>query len=162
MLSLIVAMDQNRLIGNNNALPWHLPADLKYFKAATMSKPIVMGRKTYESIGKPLPGRRNIVVTRDSTYQAEGCEVVNDIDQALDLTAGAEEVMVIGGMQIYELALPRVSRMYLTMIEHEFAGDAWFPEFDMTQWREVSAEAHQYNADSLTFEYRFLVLDRIN
>lgn len=161
MLSLIVAMDKNRLIGSNNALPWHLSDDLKRFKAITMGKPIVMGRKTFESIGKPLPGRRNIVITRNAAYIATGCEVVQSLAMAIAQTAAAQECIVIGGVQIYEQALPRVERIYLTQIEHEFSGDAWFPEFDLARWREIDSGTHNYKDDALQFSYRFVTLERL-
>ena len=134
-LSLIVAMDQNRLIGSNNALPWHLPADLAFFKRTTMGKPILMGRKTHESIGKPLPGRQNIVISRDPEFQAPGCELARGLDAALELAGPADEVMLIGGASLYRLALPRVEKMYITEIHHVFQGDTWFPEIDEQSWK---------------------------
>ena len=134
-LSLIVAMDENRLIGSHNDLPWHLPADLAFFKRTTMGKPIIMGRKTHESIGKPLPGRRNIIVTRDEKFSAEGCDVVNSIDAALRLCEGEEEVMLIGGASLYQQTIDRAARLYITRIHHEFDGDTWFPAIDATQWK---------------------------
>ena len=161
MLSLIVAMDQNRLIGNNNALPWHLSADLKRFKAITMGNPIIMGRKTYESIGKPLPGRQNIIITRDTAYQAEGCDVVHGLKAAAGCVGDVDEAFVIGGMQIYQQALLRVQRMYLTIIEHVFTGDAWFPEFNASDWQEVATESHQHADETQTYVYRFVTLERI-
>jgi dihydrofolate reductase len=118
--SLIVAMDENRLIGSNNGLPWHLPADLAFFKRTTMGKPIVMGRKTFESIGRPLPGRRNIVVTRDPDFSAAGCDIANSIDAALDLCADDEEVMLIGGASLYQQSLSRATQLYITQIHHRF------------------------------------------
>lgn len=134
-LSLIVAMDENRLIGNDNQLPWYMPADLRFFKATTMGKPVLMGRKTHQSIGKPLPGRRNIVVTRDPDFSTEGCEIAHSIDAALDLCSGDEEVMLIGGASLYEQTLGRATRLYITQIHHRFDGDTWFPEFDSSDWR---------------------------
>ena len=128
-------MDQNRLIGNNNALPWHLPADLAFFKRTTMGKPILMGRKTHQSIGKPLPGRRNIVISRDPNFQAPGCELVGGLDEALSLSASAEEAMLIGGASLYEQALPQIKRMYVTYIHHVLKGDTWFPEIDEREWQ---------------------------
>jgi dihydrofolate reductase len=144
-LSFVVAMDENRLIGSDNRLPWHMPADLALFKRTTMGKPIVMGRRTFESIGKPLPGRRNIVVSRNPEYAAEGCEVVGDIDSALALCAGDEEVMLIGGASLYRQTIERASRMYITLIHHEFSGDTWFPEFDPGDWK--VAERREFAAD---------------
>ena len=134
-LSLIVAMDQNRLIGSNNALPWHLPADLAFFKRTTMGKPILMGRKTHESIGKPLPGRQNIVISRDPEFRAPGCDLACGLDAALELAGPADEVMLIGGASLYRLALPRVEKMYITEIHHVFQGDTWFPEIDEQLWK---------------------------
>jgi dihydrofolate reductase len=136
-LSLIWAMDENRLIGNNNALPWHLPADLAFFKRTTMGKPIIMGRKTFESIGRPLPGRQNIVVTRDSSFSADGCDIANSIDQAMSLVSqDAAEAMLIGGASLYLQTLEQADALYLTQIHHTFTGDTWFPEIDMKQWIE--------------------------
>ena len=134
-LSLIVAMDNNRLIGVDNGLPWHLPEDLAFFKRTTMGKPILMGRKTHQSIGRPLPGRRNIVISRNSAFRAEGCELASSLDEAMDMVSDTEEAMLIGGASLYEQALPRVSSMYVTRIDHEFSGDAWFPDFDENDWR---------------------------
>ncbi|BFM49476.1 type 3 dihydrofolate reductase [Marinomonas sp. THO17] len=167
MLSLIVAMSTNRTIGINNALPWHLPNDLKYFKQATMGKPIVMGRKTFESIGKPLPGRRNIVITRDDKYQAEGIDVVSSLEQAIALgediclVNGQEEVMVIGGAQIYELALPKADRLYITHVDAEVAGDAFFPEVDWPSFT-LMAEENFVAEGHNPYDYRFSVYQKTN
>jgi len=141
ILSLIAAMDNNRLIGKDNDLPWHLPADLQHFKSVTMSKPILMGRKTYDSIGRPLPGRLNIVLTRSSDVQIQGVTVVNSVEDAMKAAQDVEEVMVIGGSSIYELVLPEVDRMYLSFVDGEFEGDAWFPEFDKTEWEVIDEKA---------------------
>ncbi len=139
-LSLIVAMDNNRLIGNKNELPWHLPADLAFFKRTTMGKPIVMGRKTFESIGKPLPGRRNIVITRDPNFSAAGCEVADSIEAALSLTGGDDEVMLIGGASLYQQTLDLATQLYITRIHHSFEGDTWFPEINLGEWIEEYRE----------------------
>ena len=139
---MIAAMDRNRLIGNNNQLPWHLPADFAHFKAVTMGKPIIMGRKTYESIGKPLPGRRNIVLSRNKTLCYEGVDCVSSFDEALALVADEDEVMIIGGSTIYEMLLPRADRLYLTFVEADFEGDAWFPAIDPDIWQEVESRTH--------------------
>jgi dihydrofolate reductase len=137
LLSLIWAMDENRLIGNNNALPWHLPADLAFFKRTTMSKPIIMGRKTFDSIGRPLPGRQNIIITRNSAFTAEGCEIASNIEEAMSLVSeDAPEAMLIGGASLYLQTLEQADVLYLTQIHHAFSGDTWFPEMDMTQWSE--------------------------
>lgn len=133
-LSLIVAMDENRLIGADNQLPWHLPADLALFKRTTMGKPIIMGRKTFESIGRPLPGRRNVVISRDPSFQAPGCEVSHAIDAALAICDGADEVMLIGGASLYQQTLALASTLYVTRIHHRFSGDTWFPEFAAENW----------------------------
>lgn len=160
IISFVVAMDRNRLIGRDNELPWHLPADLKHFKAVTMGKPIVMGRKTFESIGRPLPGRRNIVISRDHGYQAPGCEVFNGLEQALAALADEEEIAIVGGMGIFTLALPLADKMYLTVIDEVFEGDAWFPPFDESGWRCTASEAHRHEDGPRSFTYRFLTLER--
>ena len=134
IISIIAAMDRNRLIGNNNELPWHLPADLAHFKKITLNKPILMGRKTYESIGRPLPGRQNIVLTRKADLEIEGVTVVTSLEAAIEICEGIDEVMVIGGGTIYELVIPQAQRMYLSYVDGEFEGDAWFPDFDESQW----------------------------
>jgi dihydrofolate reductase len=139
-ISLIVAMARNRVIGRNNALPWRLPEDLKRFKAITMGHPIIMGRKTYESIGRPLPGRANIVVTRSGQFEAPGCTVVRSPQAALDACAGADEAFVIGGADIYRAFLDRADRLLVTEIDADFEGDAYFPDFDPEEWRETARE----------------------
>ncbi|WP_067223032.1 type 3 dihydrofolate reductase [Marinomonas gallaica] len=162
MLSLIVAMSTNRVIGINNSLPWHLPNDLKYFKQVTMGKPIVMGRNTYESIGKPLPGRRNIVISRNPDYQPDGVDVVSSLDAAIKLGEdiclidGHEEVMIIGGAQIYALALPRVDRLYITHVDAEVNGDAFFPEVDWDNYEKIGEESFAAEGPN-PYDYRFSV-----
>lgn len=158
ILSLIAAMDKNHLIGVDNNLPWHLPADLQYFKSVTMNKPILMGRKTYDSIGRPLPGRQNIVLTRGDV-EIEGVTVVNSIDEAIAAAGDVEEVMVIGGSSIYELVLPKVQRMYLSFVEGEFEGDAWFPEFNDEDW-EIMDEKKQAPDDKNAHACRFVTYER--
>jgi len=154
-LSLIVAMDRNRLIGSDNGLPWQLPADLAYFKRTTMGKPVVMGRKTYDSIGRPLPGRHNIIVTRDSRFSADGCEIVGSIEQAVESCPDASEIMLIGGASLYRQTLERASCLYVTRIHHEFDGDTWFPEFDESRWQVESRE--DFEADSRNpYAYSFI------
>lgn len=160
IISFVVAMDRNRLIGSGNTLPWHLPADLKHFKNVTLGKPIIMGRRTHESIGRPLPGRQNIVVTRNPEYQAEGCDVVNSFEAALTAAQDAEEVMVIGGSHLFAYALDQTDRIYLTVIEHDFEGDVWLPEWDDNAWREVSREHHDPDEKN-PCPYRFVVLERV-
>jgi dihydrofolate reductase len=142
MFSIIVAMAKNNVIGFEGQMPWHLPADLQHFKQVTMGKPIIMGRKTFESIGRPLPGRLNIVVTRDKHYQAAGCEVVHNLDAARHAAGEAQEVMIIGGATLYQQALPIVDKLYLTVIDTECEGDTFFPEIDLALWEEVSKTPH--------------------
>ncbi len=158
-LSIIVAMDNNQLIGKDNALPWHLPADLGYFKKTTTGKTVLMGRKTYESIGRPLPNRRNVIISRNENFLAEGCEVVGSIDQALELAKGDEEVMVMGGASFYEQMLPNVDRLYITQIEGEYEGDAHFPDFDYADFSESFRESHQPDEKN-KHTYHFTILDR--
>ncbi|MFC1774605.1 type 3 dihydrofolate reductase [Pseudomonadota bacterium] len=158
-ISLIVALARNRVIGRDNQLPWRLSADLQHFKRLTMGRPIVMGRKTCESIGKPLPGRTNIVVTRNSSFSAEGCRVVHSIDEALVAAGGADEVMIMGGENLYSQLLPRADRLYLTEVQAEVSGDAWFPELDQTQWQELERESHRADENN-EFDYDFVVLAR--
>ncbi len=153
-VSLICAMDRNRLIGNNNQLPWHLPADLKLFKKTTLGKPVIMGRKTYESIGKALPGRQNIVITSRLDWSAANCDVANNVDQALELATGAEEVMLIGGASLYRQTIDIADIIYLTIIDHSFSGDTWFPEFDLRHWKVAKREvfdSDQGNQYSFSF-----------
>jgi len=159
VVSIIAAMDRNHLIGNNNQLPWHLPADFVHFKTVTMGKPIVMGRKTFESIGKPLPGRKNIVLTKNTDTRFEGADCVSSFQAALQLVQDADEVMIIGGSAVYELLLPQVNRMYLTFVEAEFKGDAWFPHFDESQWMET--ESSLFIADDKNcYDCRFVTLEK--
>ena len=141
-ITLVVAVADNGVIGRDNALPWHLPDDLKRFKRLTLGKPIVMGRKTFESIGKPLPGRQNIVVTRDTNYHREGVTVVHDADAALHAAGDAPEVMVIGGAELFRTLLPRASRLHLTRVHGNIEGDVFWPAPDDRQWRVVERESH--------------------
>ena len=158
-LSLIVAMAKNRVIGRDNALPWRLPADLKHFRRVTMGKPIVMGRKTFDSIGKPLDGRKNIVITRNSDYRPDGVTVVDSLDGALN-AAGDSEVMIIGGATIYEQVLPRADRIHLTLIDENFEGDAFFPVLIDDEWREVERTDIAPGEDA-NFGYSFVKLERL-
>ena len=160
IISIIAAMDRNRLIGKNNQLPWHLPADFTHFKSVTMGKPIIMGRKTYESIGKPLPGRKNIVLSRNSNTRIEGVECVSSFEEAVALVAGADELMVIGGSTIYEMLLPRANRLYFTFVDAEFEGDAWFPEFDEEQWFEKETITRAADEKNL-YDCRFVTLEKL-
>ena len=158
----IVAHTTNRVIGKGNEMPWHLPADLKHFKKITLGKPVIMGRKTYESIGFPLPGRLNLVITRDKKYQAKGCEVVHSIESALMVAAresDADELMIIGGATLYEQTLPIVSRIYQTVIDIELAGDAFYPELLSSDWD--STEIGQHLADEKNqYDLFFYRLDK--
>lgn len=158
-LSIIVAMTDQRVIGIENRLPWKLPADMQWFRRHTLGKPVIMGRKTFDSIGRPLPGRTNVVVTRDPDFSAEGCTVVRSIDAALAAVAGQEEAMVIGGAAFYEQMLPRADRLYLTEVHAAIAGDAWFPSIDETAWREIEREERQADADN-PYPVTFRILER--
>lgn len=161
---LIAAFAQNRVVGINNALPWHLPEDLKYFKRTTTGKAIIMGRKTYDSIGRPLPNRTNIVISRNSELKIEGVKVVDSLQAAIDLAKevnfinGVEEVMVIGGASIYEEALPLADRLYITHVHAEVDGDAYFPEVDFSQWEKVSCEDYAAS-ETNPYDYSFVVYD---
>jgi len=159
-ICLIVALAANRVIGKNNALPWHLPADLKRFKALTTGHPVVMGRNTHESIGRPLPGRRNLVITRDRDYSAPGCEVVHSLDEAIAACRGALDIFIVGGAELYRESLPRAHRLELTEIRAEFEGDATFPEFSLEQWRETAREIHG-NEAGIPFRYDFARYERM-
>jgi dihydrofolate reductase len=159
MISIIVAASTNNVIGANGDLPWRLSADLKHFKAITMGKPIVMGRKTWDSIGRPLPGRQNIVITRQADFVAEGCNVVASTEEAIAATAGADEIMVIGGSQVYSLFLPAAGRLYLTRVHAEIEGDAFFPEIDGSAWRLVGDDSHSSD-DRNAFDYSFRTYER--
>jgi dihydrofolate reductase len=164
--TLMVAMARNRVIGRNNKLPWYLPEDLKYFKRTTLGKPMVMGRKTFESVGRPLPGRANLVVTRNTAWQHPGVRVFHDLASAYrgaEAQAeidGVDEVMVIGGGEIFTEALPGADRLYLTQVHAEVAGDAYFPEIDWDQWREISREDFTAS-DNNPYDYSFVRYDRV-
>jgi dihydrofolate reductase len=153
-VSLVVAMARNRVIGRDNALPWRLPEDLRHFKAVTMGKPVLMGRKTFESIGKPLPGRTNLVLTRDGDWAAAGTVVVHSIDEALARSGSANELACIGGAEIFQLLLPMATRIYLTRIDADIPGDTLFPKLDDSQWVELDSRrlaADERNAYDMTF-----------
>src|SRR3989338_1455338 len=158
IISLIAAMGRRRVIGKGNSLPWKLPADMERFKKLTSGKPVIMGRKTFESIGKPLLNRKNIILTRDKTYKAEGCIVVHASQDALKAANGAPEAVVIGGAQIYKEFLPMANRMYLTFIDEDFEGDAYFPEFDTNEWKETSKEEHS----DVKLKFAFVDLERLD
>lgn len=156
-LTIVVAIDRQRGIGINNALPWHLPEDLAHFKRTTLGHPIIMGRKTFESIGRPLPKRRNIVITRNRDWQHEGAEAVGSLEQALQLLNG-EEACIIGGAQIFTEAMPITDRLIVTEIDHVFPCDTFFPEIDKSAWQETARESHQ--AEQQGYRYDFVTYER--
>lgn len=159
-ISLIWAMADDRVIGIENRLPWKLPADMKWFRQHTLGKPIVMGRKTFESFGgRTLPERTNIIITRDAGYQVAGAVVVHSIEAALDAAGDVDEVMVIGGANLYEQLLPRADRLYMTLVHDRFEADAWFPDFDRNEWFEVERHDHEADANN-PHPYSFVILDR--
>ncbi len=158
-VSLIVAMAENRVIGRENTLPWRLPNDLRHFRKITMGHPIIMGRKNYESIGKPLPGRTNIVVTRSSDYAAPGCTVVHSVDDAFSAANNDAEIFVIGGAELYAQTLQRAQRIYLTQIHADVPGDTRFPLFEQSEWREQARERHEADAEH-AYAYSFVTLER--
>ncbi len=157
-ISLVVAASINNVIGSDGGLPWHLPDDLRHFKRLTTGKPVVMGRRTFESIGRPLPDRRNIVMTRDPAYVATGCDVVSSVSEALDLVRDADEAMIIGGGQVYRDFLAYADRIYLTRVRANIEGDTYFPEIDEAAWQLVESEHHAaderhgYAFDVMVFE----------
>jgi len=159
-IAIVVAMAENRVIGRDNRLPWHLPADLRHFRQVTVGKPVLMGRKTHESIGRPLPERTNIVVTRDRCYESPGCIVVHSIESALRAAGDHEEVMVIGGTDFYRQMLPKADRIYMTLVHTEFEGDALFPELDEREWREVERVDCAPDENN-PLPYSFSLLERI-
>lgn len=160
MLASVAAMGSDRTIGKDGELPWSLPDDLARFKALTLDKPLIMGRKTFESIGRPLPRRTNIVLTRDVDYSAPGCVVVHSVEDALEACGQAPEGSVAGGEQIYRLFLPLLQRQYLTLIHADFGGDARYPEYDESRWREVEREEHPAD-DRHAHAFTFLTLERL-
>lgn len=151
-------MAHNRVIGRDNAIPWRLPAEMKWFKSATMGKPILMGRRTYESIGRPLPGRHNIVLTGSRDYTAEGCTVVHSIEEAITV-AGDQELMVIGGAYLYAQMLPRADCLYLTYISAEIEGDTYFPDFSQADWV-VTREKFFPAGEKNPYDYRIVIMKR--
>jgi dihydrofolate reductase len=158
-VSLVVAVSENGVIGRDGGLPWHLPADLKHFRAVTMDHSILMGRKTHASIGRPLPGRRNLILSRDHGYRAEGCLVVNSMDAALQTAGPEEELMVVGGEALYRLTLPLAQRIYLTRVHAVFEGSVRFPALQVSDWKESRRE--DYRADAKNpYHYSFVWLER--
>ncbi|MEK7658514.1 MAG: type 3 dihydrofolate reductase [Patescibacteria group bacterium] len=160
MISMIAAVAENKVIGNKNALPWHLPADFKYFKETTLGKTIVMGLNTFKSIGeKPLPERKNVVLNNDPNYIApEGCFLAKSIEEVLEM-AKSEEVMVCGGASVYKQFLPYADRLYLTFIHQNFEGDTYFPEINTVEWKEIRREDHKADEKN-SFDYSFVVLEK--
>lgn len=155
----VVAMSENRAIGKDNQLLWHLPADLKHFKQITLGKPILMGRKTFQSIGRALPGRINVIITRDKNFKADGCIVVHSIQNALDVVKDHDEVCVIGGAELYRQMLPLMTRIYLTIVHHHFAGDAFFPELNSKDWKEVERVDCALDEKNI-YSYSFIIVDK--
>lgn len=161
-LSAIVAMSENRVIGYKNQLPWHLSADLKHFKSITMGHPILMGRKTHESIGKALPGRTNLILTHNSSFQAPGCVVVTSLNRAMEeaMLIGSNEIFIIGGSEIFKQLLPNTTRLYLTIVHANVVGDAFFPELDLAIWRELEKTSHPADAEN-EYGYSFILLEKV-
>jgi dihydrofolate reductase len=161
MIAIVVAIAEHNVIGKDNQLIWHLPADLRHFKQKTMGHPMIMGRKTFESIGKPLPGRTTIIVTRQEDYQAEGCIVVNSLEEAIakGKELDSDQVSIVGGAEIYKQVLPYVDTLYLTEVHHAFDGDTFFPELKQEEWQEVSSESHQPDEKN-KYTYTFKELRR--
>lgn len=158
ILSIVVAIAENNAIGKDNQLLWHLPADLKHFKQITTGHTIIMGRKTYDSIGRPLPNRRNIVITRSQGLEIPGIEVVNHLDEAVGLCSNEAEVFIIGGAEIYKLALARTNRIYLTRVHKSYDADAFFPEIDTNTWEETAVERHEPDEkNSLAYTFSTLL-----
>jgi dihydrofolate reductase len=160
LITLVVARARNGVIGRDGSLPWRLPDDLRRFKALTLGKPVLMGRRTFASIGRPLPGRRNLVLSRDATFRAEGVEVVQSLEEAIDLAGRDTELMVIGGGEVYRLALPHATRIELTDVDAEVEGDATFPELDAATWRVVATSSRPADARH-THAMRFVTLVRV-
>ncbi|WP_440053954.1 type 3 dihydrofolate reductase [Pseudoalteromonas sp. T1lg65] len=160
IVSMVAAMAHDRVIGKDNDMPWHLPADLKHFKQVTLGKPIIMGRKTFESIGRPLPGRRNIIITRNQDVSYDGVEVVSSPEHALELVSGVDEVMIVGGGNIYSHFLPIAERLYLTFIDLKVEGDTCFPDYqDVASWYEVESESHDPD-ETNKYSYKFVTLHK--
>tara|TARA_R110001606_G_scaffold73735_5_gene170252 strand:+ start:10598 stop:11077 length:480 start_codon:yes stop_codon:yes gene_type:complete len=158
---MIAAMAKNRVIGQDNDMPWHLPADLQHFKAVTMNKPVIMGRKTFESIGRPLPGRRNIVISRNTDYTAVGVDVVTSPEAAISLLCESDEVMVIGGGNIYQQFLKSADTLYLTFIDLDVVGDTQFPDYEQSANWQVVEELYNQPDDKNIYGYKFVTLDKV-
>lgn len=160
LITLIAALAEGGVIGAANTLPWHLPADLQHFRKLTLDKPVIMGRKTFTSIGRPLPRRVNIIVTRDQAFKAPGCFIAHSLKEALDLAGHVSEIMVIGGAELFVQALSLANRLELTHIDTKIAGDRFFPSFDVSAWKIVHEETHAQDAEN-PYPYRFLTYERI-
>ena len=161
LISLVVAATENDVIGRDNGMPWHLPDDLKYFKARTMGKPMLMGRKTFESIGKPLPGRTSVVLTRDPSWHADGVVIVRSFDDAMCWAEGMPELCAIGGAEIFRLVMPVARRLFLTRIHANIPGDTFFPKIDAREWREVERTEHPAD-ERHAYAMSFITLDRVS
>jgi|SRR5690606_15124054 len=159
MISIVVATDLNNAIGFNNQLLWHMPADLKFFKTTTTGHTVIMGRKTFESVGKPLPNRRNIIITRKKDYQINGAEVTNSISEALGLCTGEDEIFIIGGAEIYQQSIAYCDRIYLTLIYGSFEADTYFPPIANDLW-ELTSESHHKADDKNPFDYNFMIYEK--
>lgn len=159
IVTMVVAIAENHAIGKDNQLLWHLPKDLKHFKQITAGHTIIMGRKTFDSMGKPLPNRRNIVITRNEDLELTGAEVVTNMDAALALASSEEEVFIIGGAEIYKMAMSLTDKIYLTVVHHSFEGDAYFPEIDPDIWEETASEHHETD-DKHQYKFTYSTLER--
>jgi len=158
-ISIIAALAKNRVIGKNNKLPWNLPGDLKHFKKLTLGKPIIMGQKTFESIGRPLPGRANIILSLDENFKPQGCIVAHSIEEALKILEHEKEIMIAGGASVYKQFLHLAHKMYLTLIDADFDGDAYFPEFNWEDWEVIERIENQSDKEN-PYKYTFLTLQR--
>lgn len=159
IISIIAAIGKNNVIGSEGRLPWRIRGDMKRFVSLTKGKTVVMGRRTYESIGKPLKDRTNIILTRNTDFKAEGCTVVNSVEEVFEIIDDKHEIIIIGGASIYKQFLPKAQKMYLTIINHNFEGDVFFPYFDKNEWLEKSVEEHKKDSDN-PYDYTFITLER--
>lgn len=159
MISMIAAMNQNRVIGYKNQLPWHLPNDLKYFKKMTLNKPIIMGRKTFDSLGKPLPNRKNIVISRQENLTIKGAEVFTSLTEAIESVKNVPEIMITGGATLYEQALPLADRMYLTVIDYDCQGDTFFPQWNSNHWQTIDCQSYKQSSKN-PLTYKIITLQK--
>ncbi len=160
-ISIIVAMAKNRVIGKDNDMPWHLPADLQHFRQMTLNRPIIMGRKTYESIGRPLPKRHNIIISRNVDYKVDGCDVVSSLDKAVEVAGEVEEIFIIGGGFLYNQTIDQADRLYLTFIDLDVEGDTLFPEYEHLSLKKISSEHHQKDEKNpYDYEFAEFVIDK--